>query len=362
MTALLVLSAMLLAFSTGANDNFKGFATVWGSGTLSYRRALTLATIATLAGSLVSLLVASTLVQQFSGKGLVSSAVVSDPTFIVSVGLAAAATVLMATRAGLPVSTTHALMGALLGAGLAHGAGNVNFTKLTGTFLLPLLVSPVLAGALGFAAFRLMRLRNQARDCACVTGATVQLSGAGAGTGASALRVALPQLVIASAAECRTLPEPIMKVGLARLLDRTHTLSAASICFARGVNDTPKLVAILLAASVFDAKVSIGMVAAVMAFGGLLYARRVAETMSQRMVKLDHTQGLAANLITAVLVLFASKLGVPVSTTHVSVGSIAGTGFASGFVDRTTLRNIGLSWVGTLPLAGAIAFAFACVL
>jgi inorganic phosphate transporter, PiT family len=78
MTALLVLSAMLLSFSNGANDNFKGFATVWGSGTLSYRRALTLATIATLAGSLVSLLLASTLVQQFSGKGLVSSAVVGD--------------------------------------------------------------------------------------------------------------------------------------------------------------------------------------------------------------------------------------------------------------------------------------------
>lgn len=111
--------ALLLVFSNGANDNFKGFATVWGSGALNYRQALILATLATVAGSLASWLLAKTLAQQFSGRGLVPEAVASAPMFIVSVGTGAAFTVLLATRSGFPISTTHALTGGLLGAGLA---------------------------------------------------------------------------------------------------------------------------------------------------------------------------------------------------------------------------------------------------
>jgi inorganic phosphate transporter, PiT family len=355
MTLLLILSALLLAFSNGANDNFKGFATVWGSKTLNYRQALLLATIATLLGSLASLFLAESLVQQFSGKGLVPNALVGNPAFIVSVGLAAAITVLMATRAGLPVSTTHALIGALVGAGLAHGAAAVNFAKLSGTFLLPLLVSPLMAGVLGIGVYRLLRLRRVEDDCACISAPTLEVSG----HDAAAFRIAPPQLLIDSTAHCHELPQPLAKIGISRLLDRVHTLSAASICFARAVNDTPKLTALLVAASLLGARTSIGILAAVLALGGLLFARRVAETMSQRLVTMDHPQGLAANLITAGLVLFASKLGLPVSTTHVSVGAIAGTGFASRSIHWATVRGVLLSWVGTLPMAALIAYGIA---
>jgi PiT family inorganic phosphate transporter len=76
---------------------------------------------------------------------------------------------------------------------------------------------------------------------------------------------------------------------------------------------------------------------------------------------MDHEQGLAANLITAGLVLFASKLGVPVSTTHVSVGSIAGVGMRSQTVDWVSLRKIMLSWVATLPLAAILAFTISLI-
>ena len=90
METLLILAALLLAFSNGANDNFKGFATVWGSDTLGYRRALGIATVATLAGSLVSLMLAESLALQFTGKGLVPDALAGTPHFILSVGLGAA--------------------------------------------------------------------------------------------------------------------------------------------------------------------------------------------------------------------------------------------------------------------------------
>lgn len=104
------------------------------------------------------------------------------------------------------------------------------------------------------------------------------------------------------------------------------------------------------------AQVSIILIATVMAVGGLVFARRVAETMSRRGTRMNHTQGLAANLITALLVLGASKFGLPVSTTHVSVGSIAGVGAGGHALNWPILRNILLSWIATLPLAGCIAW------
>ncbi len=156
---LLIAAALFIAFSNGANDNFKGFATVWGTNTLNYRQALILATLATVAGSLASLILAEELVQQFSGKGLVPDVVASAPLFILSVATGAAVTVFLATQLGFPVSTTHALIGGLVGAGLAQSEGVVHFDKLASTFMLPLLVSPIIAVVLGMLAYRVFRMR-----------------------------------------------------------------------------------------------------------------------------------------------------------------------------------------------------------
>ena len=347
---LILIAALFLAFSNGANDNFKGFATVWGSGTLSYRQALTLATLATVAGSLAAFFLAETLAQNFSGKGLVSDAVVNAPMFIVSVASGAALTVFLATRLGYPVSTTHALIGGLLGAGLAQAGGDVHFDKLMQTFLLPLLVSPLLAAMLGALAYSALRLHKVEQDCVCVTKPAIPAMVGGMA------RVAAPLWVVGSNDDCVRLPVAA-RFSITRWLDKLHVLSALAICFARGVNDTPKIAALLLASSLLDAQTSVGWLAAAMALGGILFARRVAERMSYRVTRMDHAQGLTANLITAMLVLFASKLGVPVSTTHVSIGSIAGVGMRAQTLDWVALRQIMLSWLTTLPLAAALAFA-----
>ncbi len=352
MECLLFVAALLLAFSNGANDNFKGFATVWGSGTLNYRQALTLATVATVAGSLSSLLLAGALVQQFSGKGLVPDAVASAPLFIMSVATSAAVTVFLAARSGFPISTTHALMGGLIGAGIAQPGGVVHLDTLMGTFLLPLLISPLLAAMLGITAHRLFGLRPGGRDCACVITDQV-LTPATDGTLVS--RIAMPGLVLASDSACDGL-ETSLRVSVSRSMDRLHVLSAASICFARGVNDTPKLTALLIAAQLLQPSMSVAMIGFAMALGGLLFARYVARTMSQGITRMDRAQGLAANLITAMLVLFASKLGIPVSTTHVAVGSIAGVGASANALNRHALRNVLLSWIATLPLAAGLAW------
>jgi PiT family inorganic phosphate transporter len=112
---LLVLAALLLSYANGANDNFKAVATIYGSTTLGYRAALA-----------ASVLLAGALLKAFGGKGLVPDATVADPRFLLAVGLGAAATVLLATRLGMPVSTTHVSTGAIFGIGLwtgsAHGS------------------------------------------------------------------------------------------------------------------------------------------------------------------------------------------------------------------------------------------------
>lgn len=348
----LIVAALFLAFNNGANDNFKGFATVWGSDTLSYRQALILATLATLAGSMASWLLADNLIQQFSGRGLVPNAVASTPAFILSVACGAALTVFLATRLGFPISTTHALIGGLIGAGLGQTGSHVDFNKLWQAFFVPLLMSPFIAASLGLVLYKIIAMRKSKNDCACLVDAMpVRL----ASTNTLMLDTRIPSLVISDKASCDNISTQA-SFSISSLLRKIHIGSAATICFARAVNDTPKLAALLFAAQFTNSKLPIALVGLLMIFGGLVFAKKVATTMSQKVTRLDDKQGLAANLITATLVLLASKFGLPVSTTHVSVGAIAGVGASAGTLNWQALRSVLLSWIATLPLALVIAW------
>ncbi len=354
---LLIPAALFLAFSNGANDNFKGFATVWGTHTQSYPSALLLATLATLAGSVASVLLSSELLRSFSGAGLVPDEIASGPHFASAVAVGAAITVMTATRLGFPISTTHALIGGMIGAGLSMNSSSLGFHILAGKFLLPLLLSPLLAATLGFLGYGVLRRLRPTADCVCLIDRPF------AAAPAMGRFPAMPDtaFVVASAEHCDALAARASRWSIPLLMDRAHVLSATSICFARSLNDTPKLAALLLVAHVSGAGSTL-LVAIAMAAGGLLFARRVAETMSRRLNQMDPPQGLSANLITAGLVLCASGFGLPVSTTHVSVGSIAGVGLTTGTTDLGVLRNVLLSWVATLPMAAIIASAAAQVL
>jgi PiT family inorganic phosphate transporter len=142
---LVILAAgVLLAYANGANDNFKGVATLFGSGTTNYRRALAWATVTTFCGSMTAVVLAGKLMQNFSGKGLVDDSLVANADYATAVALGAGLTVLLATRIGMPISTTHSLVGALVGAGLAFGS-SINLSQLGGSFFLPLIAAPLVA-------------------------------------------------------------------------------------------------------------------------------------------------------------------------------------------------------------------------
>ena len=369
MTALLLIALIVLglAYANGANDNFKGVATLFGSGASEYRGALRWATAATFAGSLASIVVGAGLVVKFSGKGLVPDAVLADPGFIAAVGLGAAGTVFLATRLGFPISTTHALVGALVGAGLAaRGIGGVNVASLGTAFVAPLLIAPLAAIALTAVAYPLLhgarRALGFAREtCVCV-GEEVRVIAIEPRGGALAASVthALPSVTIASPQECFTRYASHMAgVSIHTLLDRLHYLSAGAVCFARGLNDTPKVVALLVAAQAVHLPLASSIVAAAIAVGGLVSAKRVAETMSHKITAMNHGQGFTANLVTAALVTLASPLGLPVSTTHVSCGALFGIGVVNGEARWRTVAQVLTAWVTTLPVAATLAAALA---
>src|SRR6266705_2689527 len=144
---LLMLAATLLAYANGANDNFKGVASLFGSRTCSYRTAILWATVTTFAGSIMSIFLAQALLTKFSGKGIVSDHFAGSEYFLLAVAIGAGLTVILATLTGFPISTTHALTGAIIGCGFVAVGPALNFSSLGKGFVLPLLLSPVLAMA-----------------------------------------------------------------------------------------------------------------------------------------------------------------------------------------------------------------------
>src|SRR5437763_2990666 len=118
----LFFATCFLAWSNGANDNFKGVASLYGCRAASYRTALTWATLTTFAGSIASIFLAQSLLNKFSGKGLVPDTLVGSGQFLLAVGLGGAITVIFATWLGFPISTTHAVTGAIIGCGLVARA------------------------------------------------------------------------------------------------------------------------------------------------------------------------------------------------------------------------------------------------
>ncbi|MFK8183837.1 MAG: anion permease [Phormidesmis sp.] len=365
LTVIIVFAALWLAYGNGANDNFKGVSTLYGSDTTTFNGALWWATATTFAGSIVSVAIARKLVVTFSGKGLVPDELAASPSFAVAVGLGAAATIFIATYIGMPTSTTHALIGALLGTGIAASA-SINTGVLLTKFAIPMLTSPILAiviSAILYCLFSTVRKQSgiKKETCVCVADGTLQPVAVGVTDGtvmASSVATSGSALTldIDESSQCiERYQGKVIGIEAQQSLDVMHYLSAGAVCFSRAVNDTPKVAALLLTTAVLSPAVGVGLVGLAIVLGGLLQSRQVAETMSKRITDLSPGQGFTANMTTAGLVLFASNLGVPVSTTHVSCGSIFGIGAVNRSGRLNTIARILLTWVTTLPAAAVVS-------
>jgi inorganic phosphate transporter, PiT family len=362
--ALLFLATCFLAYSNGANDNFKGVASLLGSSTCSYRTAISWATITTFAGSIMSIFLAQTLLKTFTGKGIVPNQFVDSEYFLLAVAIGAGVTVIIATLIGFPISTTHALTGSIMGCGFVAVGLDVNLAALGKGFVLPVLLSPVLAIVMAgtlYLAFHALRVATGTTKewCICV-GTEERVVAMPQPSSIFALR-GISSTITLSVDEQENCHEryagTFFRIGSQQIMDAAHFLSAGTVSFARGLNDTPKIVALLLLWKMLDIRWGFVAVAATMAIGGLVNARKVAETMSHKITTMNHGQGFTANLTTAILVVLASLFGLPVSTTHVSVGSLFGIGLTTGNANLHAINSIVLSWVVTLPCAAIAAGA-----
>ncbi|SNZ01527.1 inorganic phosphate transporter [Flagellimonas pacifica] len=355
---LLFIAAGFLAYSNGANDNFKGVATLFGSGTTNYKKAINWATITTFSGSVAAIFLASTLVKNFSGKGLVPDTLIQSPEFAISIALGAALTVFMATKIGMPISTTHSLVGALFGSGVVAVGSAFNFAKLGNTFLMPLIVSPLMAAIVSLIVYIIFKRLRIAMGVTKETSAYI---------GEEKVMIAKPLHTESYDAAVETKQKTLLiskeqefanryegnfvGINAQKVLDTAHYLSAGVVSFARGLNDTPKIVGLLIVINSLDIKWGMIAVAIAMAVGGLLNAKKVGEMMSKKITPMNSGQGFTANLVTGILVTTASVHGLPVSTTHVSVGSIFGIGTVTKKANIKVVSNILLSWLLTLPIA-----------
>ncbi len=370
-----VLGVLFLAYANGANDNFKGVATLFGSGTTDYRRALCWATVTTLAGSLAGLVMTQGLLATFSGRGLVPDDVVALRSFSIAVASASALTVMFATMFGFPVSTTHALTGALVGAGWLASPTGVNLSKLGHSFFAPLIASPLLAFLCAVAVYPVFRaarakLGVEKGTCLCIGTEPVVAFPLGtnrnqalASYGSGFAIQAVPSIRVGVETTCQDgYVGEVFGINAKSALDVFHYLSAGVVGFARGLSDTPKIAALLLVGGAFPPGVTIVAVALAMSAGGLFNAKMVAGMMAHRVTAMNAGQGFTANLVTGMIVIFASKLGLPASTTHVSCGALFGIGAATGKVCWKTIAGILAAWVITLPVAallGGAAFRIA---
>ncbi len=362
---LLMLTAVVicLAFANGANDNFKGVATLLGSQTTSFVKALVWATLCTLMGSLVAVLLSGGLLKNFSGKGLVDESLVVLPEFAACVALGAGLTVLLATRLGFPISTTHGILGALVGTAAVAGSA-INAAKLLAAFVLPLLISPLLAFLATILIYPVLRrarmyLGVNSNSCFCIGSKVVQRA---ITTDSLQLAVAHQELKAVHGDTltcCNAYSGSVLGIDAEPSLNFIHFLSAGAVSFARGLNDTPKIAALLLVAPQSSPIIALLVVGMAMAAGGLIYGRQVAETMSRKITPMNHGQGLTANLLTALITIGASRWAMPVSTTHVSCGTLFGIGVVTGRGKWQIILSIVFAWIVTLPigaLMGAICW------
>ncbi|MGA9342662.1 MAG: inorganic phosphate transporter [Rhodanobacteraceae bacterium] len=271
-------------------------------------------------------------------------------------------TIALAAWWGLPISTTHALIGAMSGADLVAVGTGVHFASLGKTFLLPLLASPVIAiiPALFIAPVLRKLVSRAAREPECIC----RSDEASMVTPEGLLLRTAATTVSGTNAECEVhgMRRQLLRLDATGAVNTMLFVFAGAVTFARGVNDTPKIAALLLPIALLDGNGAVLAVGAAMLVGGLFGARRVARRMSDRITNLDVGAALAASLTTSLLVSIASINGLPVSTTHVSVGALAGAGATGqGGIDRKVVTHIALSWVATLPV-GALFGALIHVL
>ncbi len=390
--------ALYMAWAIGANDVANAMGTSVGSGALTIRHAIVVAALLEFLGAFL----AGGHVTDTVRKGMLDMDMVSQDQLIYGMlaALASAATLLLgATRLGLPVSTTHAIVGAIVGFGaVGIGVDAVNWSKV-GQIVVSWVSSPLLAGVIAYGIFQFTRVmildRTKPLEHVRKLGPfffffvffIIGLVTLFKGLKNLNLDLNLPEALLGSAL-LGLLGAVIGKFFIRRVgtgeSDPDHRfdqvervfvvlqiLTACAVAFAHGSNDVANSIGPLAAISSAVSGSELASKAPVapwmLAIGGVgiviglaTWGYRVMETIGKRITELTPSRGFAAELAAATTIVIASRLGIPVSTTHTLVGAVLGVGMARGIgaIDLRVVGSIFISWVATLPIAAGLAIFF----
>ena len=390
--------ALYMAWAIGANDVANAMGTSVGSGALTVGGAIIVAAVLEFAGAFL----AGGHVTDTVRKGMLDLSMMTREQLIYGMlgSLASAGTLLVvATRFGLPISTTHSIVGAIVGFGaIAVGVDAVKWGKIA-QIVLSWVTSPLLAGVIAFFIFQITRIKvldkpdpvAQIRKLGPVffffVFFIIGLVTLFKGLKPLKLDLNLTQSLIGSVAlgliGAAIGAFFIRRVDLGeenpkhrfsrveRIFVVLQILTACAIAFAHGSNDVANSIGPLAAISHAVQGMDLGSKAPVepwmLAIGGIgiviglaTWGYRVMETIGKKITELTPSRGFAAELAAATTIVVASRLGIPISTTHTLVGAVLGVGLARGIgaLDLRVVGKILASWVATLPLAAGLSIFF----
>ncbi|CAA6667993.1 unnamed protein product [Spirodela intermedia] len=385
LTYLTLLLGFYMAWNIGANDVANAMGTSVGSGALTIRQAVLTA-----------------------ANGIIMASVFQEKSTLLFAGLlsslAAAGTWLqVASFYGWPVSTTHCIVGAMVGFGLVYGGVNAVFWRSLARVTSSWVISPFMGAAVSFIVYKCIRrfvysARNPGQAAAAAAPIVVFLGIFGISFAAFPLSKSLPQLghllssESAKEQERKAAEEEQQQKNVGFLSEIAgprgaqleivygvfgylQVLSACFMSFAHGGNDVSNAIGPLAAAlSILRGGAASGAEVVipndVLAWGGfgivaglMMWGYRVIATIGKKITELTPTRGFAAEFAAASVVVVASKLGLPISATHTLVGAVMGVGFARGLnsVRSETVREIVASWLVTIPVGALLSVLYTWV-
>ncbi len=397
---LAVVFGLYMTWGVGANDVANAMGTSVGSGAITVKKAIVIAAVFEFAGAVL----AGGHVTGTIRQGIIDADQVPSPEILVygmlAALLAAGIWLMAASWLGWPVSTTHTIVGALVGFGLV-GLGHqaVVWSKVAG-IVASWLVSPLLGALFAFllaTSVRRLILETEAPLAAAkrwgpvyvfFMGVLISLVTLFKGLEHFDLEMTFPQSLLAAvvvgllvAAAGRGLIQRVQEDPEAEKTFQYATVekvfaplcvfTACSMAFAHGSNDVANgigpLAAVVSIAQTGEVVQSSALPLWILFLGGggiviglATMGYRVMKTIGKRITELTPSRGFCAELAAAATVVIASRLGLPVSTTHIIVGAVLGVGLARGIaaIDLRVVLGIVTSWLVTLPIAAALAAFF----
>lgn len=418
-----LLLGFYMAWNIGANDVANAMGTSVGSGALTLRQAVMAAAVLEFAGAFLI----GSHVSHTMQKGILVAGIFEKKSSLLFSGmlssLAAAGTWLqVASYYGWPVSTTHCIVGAMVGFGLVFGGFEAVFWKSLARVVSSWVISPFIGAAVAFVVYKCIRAfvysaANPGRAAATAAPILVLL-GFTSFTYAAIPLSSSPLLAAAEALGCGIIAALsvnfVIRKQLGRLLNDStaqsapsltegrprfnlmsnfegprganltivysvfgylQVLSACFMSFAHGANDVANAIGPISAALAILQGVGlsgdVAMPVDVLAWGGfgivaglLVWGYRVIATIGKKITELTPTRGFAAEFAAATVVVLASRLGLPISATHTLVGAVMGVGFARGLqsVRVDTVKEIVLSWIVTIPVGAVLSVIYTAIL